>query len=80
MCGWICEMIRKNNTSKKCYIERKKIMRPHVSAKNPQYDLSRHLINDVIDSRLRKARHQLVDDFLHEQIRHTGTAALGELK
>lgn len=34
----------------------------------------------MINSRLRKARHQLVDDFLHEHVRHTWTAALRQLE
>lgn len=42
--------------------------------------LSRHLVDDVVDARLGEARHQLVDDLLHEEVRHTRTAALGELK
>jgi hypothetical protein len=34
----------------------------------------------VVDSGLGKARHQFVNNFLDKQVRHAGTAALGELK
>lgn len=80
LCWWTCEMIRRNNTSKKCYTEKgnkNKLMRPRVSK---EIVLSRHLINDVINSRLREARHELVDDFLHKHVRHAGAAALGQLE
>lgn len=42
--------------------------------------LSRHFIDDVVDSRLRKPWHELVNDLFHEQVRHSRTTALGKLE
>lgn len=66
VCG-ACEMIKgKNNTAE--------ILQHFL------FFLSRHFVDDVIDSRLGKAWHKLVDDFFDKNICHAGTAAFGKLE